>query len=78
MSDLKYWLWLSQLRELRADAVRESLRVFGSVKALYLAREAERRSVGNLSQRFICEPQCIVAKPEGFVNLFPSVSLNCA
>ena len=46
MSDLKYWLWLSQLRELRADAVRESLRVFGSVKALYLAREAELRSAG--------------------------------
>ena len=43
MSDLRYWLWLSQLRGLSPASARQCLRVFGSVKALFLAGEAELR-----------------------------------
>ncbi len=46
MSDLRYWLWLSRLRGLTPATARRCLDVFGSVKALYLAEEAELREVG--------------------------------
>ncbi len=46
MSDLRYWLWLSQLRGISAGRALELLRAFGSAKALYLAGGEELRRAG--------------------------------
>lgn len=45
MSDLRYWLWLANLPGMSAFAAKRYLAAFPSLKALYLAGEADFRQV---------------------------------
>ena len=45
VSDLRYWLWLAERRNLPTRAALRYLRAFGSAKALFLAEEGDLLSV---------------------------------
>ena len=45
MSEVKYWLWLTQLKNLGNLSAAKYIRHFGSVKTLYFASKAELAGV---------------------------------
>ena len=57
MAELKYWLWLTSLREPRNTEKRELLRRLGGPERLYYAEEEELALTG-LSRVPASDPLC--------------------
>ena len=53
MSNLKYWLWLSQRRGLAGQNLQRVLSYFGAPEQVYFAQERDYQQIGGLSAQII-------------------------